>query len=74
MKVMTFRATCSLCLATYIKDLNAEEKQVNFPENWREIIDNHYVDDYLGAADSVEAAKKKIMDVIEIHRRGGFSM
>jgi hypothetical protein len=48
--------------------------QTNFPENWREIIENHYVDDYLGAADSVEAAKKKVMDVIEIHRCGEFAI
>jgi hypothetical protein len=74
MKVMTFRATRSLCLATYIKDLNAEQQQTNFPENWRDIIDNHCVDDYLGALDSVEGAKKKVMDVIEIGICGGFAI
>jgi hypothetical protein len=72
--VMTFGAACSPCAATYVKNLNAEQWKEEFPEAYRDIIHNHYVDDYLGGAPSVEAAKQRIRDVIEIHRRVGFEI
>jgi hypothetical protein len=72
--VMTFGAACSPCAATYVKNLNAEEWKEEFPEAYKDIIYNHYVDDYLGGAPSVETAKQRIRDVIEIHRRGGFEI
>jgi hypothetical protein len=72
--VMTFGAACSPCSATYVKNLNAEEWKEEFPEAYKDVIFNRYVDVYLGGAPSVEAAKQRIRDVIEIHRRGGFEI
>jgi transposase InsO family protein len=74
MRVMTFGSTSSPCTSSYVKNLNAEEQKEDFPQTWQEIIHNHYVDDYLGVADSDEEAIKKIMEVREIHRRGGFNI
>jgi hypothetical protein len=44
------------------------------PRCLQDIIQNHYVNDYLGGAPSIEAAKQRIRDVKEIHRRGGFEI
>jgi hypothetical protein len=72
MEVMTFGATCSPCSATYVKDLNAEQLKEEFPDSWKDVITRHYVDDYLGGAETTEEAIRRIADVINIHQRGGF--
>jgi hypothetical protein len=72
MEVMTFGATCSPCSATYVKDLNAEQLKEEFPDSWKDVIMRHYVDDYLGGAETTEEAIGRIADVINIHQRGGF--
>jgi hypothetical protein len=71
---MTFGAACSPCSATYVKNLNAEQWKEEFPEAFKDIIFNHYVDDYLGGAPSVEPAKQRIREVIKITRRRGFEI
>jgi len=72
--VLTFGATCSPCSSTFVKNINAREWKEEFPESWMDIIANHYVDDYLGGAETVDEAKRKMTEVIEIHKRGGFEI
>lgn len=74
MTAMTFGATCSPATAVYVKDLNALEWGKEYPEARLEITDHHYVDDYLGSHDNEEKAIQLILDVIEVHRRGGFEI
>lgn len=67
MQVMTFGATCSPCLAQYVKNKNAEEFKEEFPEAYISITKRHYVDDYLDSANTEEEAFGKVKDVIEVH-------
>ncbi|XP_062711767.1 uncharacterized protein LOC134289632 [Aedes albopictus] len=72
MDVGTFGATCSPCQAQYIKNLNAEENEDEFPEAADAIKEKHYVDDYLDSFDTEEEAIKVALEVTEVHARGGF--
>ncbi|XP_055714320.1 uncharacterized protein LOC129808566 [Phlebotomus papatasi] len=74
MTVMIFGATCSPAVASYVKNKNAEEYAEEFPEATREIVENHYVDDYLGSADDETSAIKLIKDVVHVHKMGGFQI
>ncbi|XP_055712962.1 uncharacterized protein LOC129807608 [Phlebotomus papatasi] len=74
MTVMIFGATCSPAVASYVKNKNAEEYAEEFPEATREIVENHYVDDYLGSADDETSAIKLIKDVVHVHKMGGFEI
>ncbi|XP_062557279.1 uncharacterized protein LOC134222152 [Armigeres subalbatus] len=72
MDVGTFGATCSPCQAQYIKNLNAREHEVKFPNASKAILNNHYVDDYLDSFDTEAEAIKVALEVKEVHRQGGF--
>lgn len=74
MDVATFGATCSPCAAQYVKNLNAEEHALEFPEAADAIIRKHYVDDYLDSADSEEEAVKLALQVKHVHALGGFNL
>jgi hypothetical protein len=74
MDVMTFGATCSPSSAQYVKNRNAEEFREKYPGAAEAIIKNHYVDDYLNSQPSRDEALKRILEVIEIHKHGGFSI
>lgn len=72
--VVFFGSTSGPCLAQEAKNRNAREFKQEFPEAARAIIEDHYMDDYLGNADTEDEAKKLIEDVICIHKRGGFKI
>jgi hypothetical protein len=55
-----------------LKNFNATKDE--FPKAAAAIVDQHYVDDYMGCADSVKEAVEVISDVIEIQSRGGFEI
>ncbi|XP_062538182.1 uncharacterized protein LOC134206480 [Armigeres subalbatus] len=74
MDVGSFGATCSPCQAQYIKNLNAKEHEAEFPEAAKAIIEKHYVDDYLDSFDTEAEAIKTVLEVKEVHTRGGFEM
>jgi Arc/MetJ-type ribon-helix-helix transcriptional regulator len=61
-------------LAQYVKNKNALAHEEAFPEAAKAIIENHYVDDYLGGADSLEEAEQLIRDVIHVHSEGGLRL
>lgn len=74
MTVMTFGATCSPSSALYVKDRNATEHESQFPSAAKAIKENHYMDDYLDSAQTIDDAVKIIQDVIYVHKLGGFQI
>lgn len=74
MNVMTFGAVCSPSSAQYIKNLNARRFETTHPKAVKEIIEHHYVDDWICSIDSLDEAKGLVNDVIRIHSSGGFNM
>lgn len=74
MTVMMFGATCSPSSAIYVKNLNAQRYEKQYPEAVNAIINKHYMDDYLDSKFSVEEAIKIINEVIYIHKQGSFEI
>ncbi|XP_059612589.1 uncharacterized protein LOC132259062 [Phlebotomus argentipes] len=74
MTVMIFGATCSPTIAAYVKNRNATDYRDEYPAAVQEIVDKHYVDDYLGSSDSVDEAVQLIHEVVDIHKKGGFEI
>jgi len=74
MDVMIFGAVCSPCSAQDVKNRNAREFEIQYPEAAKAIIEKHYMDDYLDSKDSENAAIKIIQEVIYIHSKGGFTI
>lgn len=72
MTVMTFGATCSPAAAQHVKNVNADEFRSDFPDAVDAIQRRHYVDDYVASFATPEEAARVSLDVVEIHRRGGF--
>lgn len=74
MDVGSFGATCSPSQAQYIKNLNAEEHESEFPQAAVAIKKKHYMDDYLDSFDTEDEAIKVALEVKTVHDRGGFEM
>ena len=74
MCVMTFGAKCSPSSAQMVKNLNAKEHEIEFPEAAKAIIENHYVDDYLDSMNTEEEVIERVKQITEIHKRGGFEI
>lgn len=73
-QVVFFGSTCGPCLAQEVKNINAKEYLLTYTEAANDIIKKHYMDDYLGGANSEEEAIKLINDVIYVHKQGGFTI
>ncbi|XP_053691136.1 uncharacterized protein LOC128739665 [Sabethes cyaneus] len=74
MDVATFGATCSPCLAQFIKNMNASEFVKIFPQAADAIVNSHYVDDFLGSVDTVEEAVQLVEEIKHVHLQGGFEI
>lgn len=74
MKSMLFGTNSSPFIAQFVKNYNANIFRESHPRAVRAIIDDHYVDDYLGGEDNVQDAVQLILSVIDIHRAGGFEI
>ncbi|XP_065080970.1 uncharacterized protein LOC135703620 [Ochlerotatus camptorhynchus] len=72
--VTMFGATSSPCSAQFVKNLNAKEYAVQFPEAAKAIVENHYVDDYFDSMDTVEQAVKRAQEVKYVHSKAGFEI
>lgn len=70
---MTFGAACSPTSAQFVKNVNADEFAHEFPVAAKAIRESHYVDDYVCSFSTDEEAIQVTKDVIEVHRRGGFT-
>ncbi|XP_055910918.1 uncharacterized protein LOC129945285 [Eupeodes corollae] len=74
LQVMSFGATSSPFCAQYIKNRNAQEFNLQFPDAAKAIIRDHYVDDYIASYDNDEEAARIAKDVIHVHSKGGFEI
>lgn len=72
--VVFFGSTSGPCLAQEAKNKNAREFIHSHPRAVNDILYNHYMDDYLGSADTVEEGKQLVRDIIDIHKKGGFTI
>lgn len=73
-QVLFFGAKCSPCIAQQVKTRNAEQFKNEFPRACDDIINKHYMDDYLGGANTEQDAIKLVKDVIHVHKKGGFEI
>ncbi|XP_055633296.1 uncharacterized protein LOC129773676 [Toxorhynchites rutilus septentrionalis] len=74
MNVATFGSTCSPCSSQYVKNLNAQEYEKQYPRASYAIQRNHYVDDYLDSFDSISEAIEVAKEVKLVHAKAGFEM
>lgn len=70
MKVMTFGANCSPCIAQFIKNFNAAKFKEGYPESTK----FHYVDDWVQSCRTVEEATTLIQQVVDIQEHAGFRL
>uniref|UniRef100_A0A5S6Q5J7 Reverse transcriptase domain-containing protein n=1 Tax=Trichuris muris TaxID=70415 RepID=A0A5S6Q5J7_TRIMR len=56
MTVHIFGAVCSPTICTYVLRRNAEDHRTSFPDVWRKVWDNFYVDNYLDSYASEKEA------------------
>lgn len=74
MSSMIFGAASSPFTALYIKNKNALEYQNKYPDAVDAILNNHYMDDYLGSLDNIEEAAKITRDIVFIHKQACLEM
>ncbi|XP_049875571.1 uncharacterized protein LOC126373455 [Pectinophora gossypiella] len=74
MTSLIFGASASPFTAIYIKNRNAKDFQDQYPEATRSIIQDHYMDDFLGSVDSPEEAARLAADILHVHAQCGFEM
>lgn len=72
MRAMIFGAASSPFIAQFVKNFNAMKHQGEYPDAADAIINQHYVDDFLGSSNTKEEAVRLIHDVIKVHAQGGF--
>ncbi|XP_075990336.1 uncharacterized protein LOC142985987 [Anticarsia gemmatalis] len=72
MTSVIFGATSSPCTALYIKNKNAEEHRETYPQAAKEIIRNHYMDDFITSFPTKEEAVRVSKEVDKIHKKAGF--
>ncbi|XP_058827197.1 uncharacterized protein LOC131687160 [Topomyia yanbarensis] len=74
MDVVIFGASCSPCLAQYVKNTNAREFEELYPEATLAIINNTYVDDFLDSKDTVDETVQIVEEVRLIFDKAGFEI
>lgn len=74
MSSVIFGASASPFTAIYVKDRNAKDFQDQYPQATRSIIQDHYMDDFLGSLDDPEDAARLAAEVLHIHAQCGFEM
>ncbi|XP_075990118.1 uncharacterized protein LOC142985756 [Anticarsia gemmatalis] len=72
MTSVIFGATSSPCTALYIKNKNAEEHRETYPQAAKEIIRNHYMDDFITSFPTKEEAVRVSKEVDKIHKKASF--
>ncbi|XP_026315753.1 uncharacterized protein LOC113227096 [Hyposmocoma kahamanoa] len=73
MSSLIFGASCSPFIANFIKNRNAKDFEFEFPDAAKDIVQNHYMDDYLGSYD-LEQAAQVAADIVHVHSQCGFEM
>ncbi|XP_059049478.1 uncharacterized protein LOC131844582 [Achroia grisella] len=74
MSSLIFGAASSPFTAIYVKNKNARDYEKLFPEAAKAIIEDHYMDDFLGSVDDVDTAACLARDIVNVHSKCGFEM
>lgn len=74
MDVVIFGASCSPCLAQFVKNMNALEHLQQYPAAADAVIRKHYVDDYFDSVDTEDEAIERAKDVRTVHAQAGFEI
>lgn len=74
MNVMIFGASCAPSISQYVKNTNSSKYESEFPQAVSAIKNNHYVDDFLYSADTVEKAIIIAKEVKYIQMQAGFNL
>lgn len=72
MQVLTFGASCSPCIAHYVKNQNALRFSRTKSRAVEAILQHHYVDDFIDSMDSIDDIIQLARDVKSIHADAGF--
>ncbi|XP_055590680.1 uncharacterized protein LOC129742764 [Uranotaenia lowii] len=74
MDVATFGSASSPATAQYVKNTNALQFRDEAPRAVAEIVDGHYVDDFVSSFPTIQEAQQISAKVKEIHQKGGFEL
>ncbi|XP_054719312.1 uncharacterized protein LOC129228653 [Uloborus diversus] len=74
LKTVTYGTACAPYLAIRTIKKLAEDEEMNFPKASKVIDKDFYVDDLLTGADSIQEAENLMSDLINLMRRGGFTL
>ncbi|XP_053699242.1 uncharacterized protein LOC128746219 [Sabethes cyaneus] len=74
MVVMIFGATCSPSCALFVKNVNAQRFEEQFPRAVEAIVHEHYMDDMLTSVESEAEAGQLAKQVEYIHGQAGFQI
>ncbi|XP_058128506.1 uncharacterized protein LOC131292787, partial [Anopheles ziemanni] len=74
LNTVTYGLAPSSFLATRTLLQLAEDEGTNFPHAAQALVQNFYVDDFIGGADSEEQAKQLREELDELLKKGGFSL
>lgn len=71
---MTFGAKCSPSSAQFVKNVNAMRYSHSLPAVVQEVIENHYVDDFVSSSADENVALETSLQVKMIHAEAGFNL
>ncbi|XP_053964223.1 uncharacterized protein LOC128867153 [Anastrepha ludens] len=74
LNVLSFGASCSPCIAHYVRNLNASVHAAQNSQVACAIKNHHYVDDFIDSARTVDEAIKLAKNVRDVHSKCGFNM
>ena len=74
MTSMLFGATSSPCSALYVKNVNANLFSDKYPKAANSLVHNIYMDDYLDSCESIDEARERVKQVIEINKHANWDM
>ncbi|XP_053960590.1 uncharacterized protein LOC128864857 [Anastrepha ludens] len=74
LNVLSFGASCSQCIAHYVRNLNASVHAAQNSQVACAIKNHHYVDDFIDSARTVDEAIKLAKNVRDVHSKCGFNM
>lgn len=71
---VTYGTACAPFLAIRTLHQLAKDYKSEFPTAAQSILENFYVDDFLGGSDSIDAAKQLVTDLNHVLSQGGFTL
>ncbi|KAL0871500.1 hypothetical protein ABMA27_005218 [Loxostege sticticalis] len=74
MSSMIFGAASSPFTALYLKNKNAEEFRDLYPEAAHAIVEDTYMDDFIGSLEGLDEATQLARDIVEVQERAHFEV